>query len=74
MRRYQHVERSQAIALDDVATLQSIAKQRIVELKNLAKESDSLLVSSIVRSTCIDIDRSIDDAIKKARNLLSMFQ
>lgn len=70
MKHYQLVERSQAIALDDVATLQSIAKKRIVELKNLVRDADSLLVSSIVRSTCIEIDCSIDDAIERARDLL----
>lgn len=68
--RYKHVERAQAIALDDVVTLQAIAKRRIVDLKNLAKESDSLLVASIIRSTCIQIDRSINEAIDNARNLL----
>lgn len=70
MRRYQHVERAQAIALDDVATLQSIAKKRIVELKNLTRESDSLLIVSIIRNACITIDRSIDETIDNARKLL----
>ena len=68
--KYQHVERSQALALDDVDTLQVLAKKRIIELKNLARSTDSLLVSSIIRSTCIEIDRSINDAIDTARKLL----
>ena len=70
MRKYQHVERATALAIDDVATLQYIAKRRLIELKNIARESDSLLVSSIIRSTCRQIDASIDDAISNARKLL----
>ena len=70
MRRYQHVERSQALAVSDVETLQNIAKRRLVDLKTLASEADSLLVSSVIRNTCIQIDRSIDDAIERARKLL----
>lgn len=68
--RYKHVERSQALAINDVETLQSITKRHIVDLKNIARESDSLLVSSIIRSTCIEINRSINDAIDNARKLL----
>lgn len=68
--RYQHVERSQALAIDDINTLQSIAKRRIIDLKNIAREADSLLVFSVIRETCIAIDRSIDDALENARNLL----
>ena len=68
--RYQHVERSQALAIDDVNTLQSIAKRRLIDLKNIAREADSLLVFSVIRETCIQIDKSIDDALENARNLL----
>ena len=68
--RYKHVERSQALAVSDVETLQNIAKRRLVDLKQLARKADSLLVSSIVRSTCITIDKSINDAIENARKLL----
>lgn len=68
--RYKHVERSQALAIEDVDTLQVLAKKRIIDLKNLAREADSLLVSSVIRSTCIQIDKSINDAIDNARNLL----
>ena len=68
--RYQHVERSQALAIDDINTLQTIAKRRIIDLKNIAREADSLLVFSVIRETCIAIDRSIDDALENARNLL----
>lgn len=68
--RYQHVERSQALAIDDINTLQSIAKRRLIDLKNIAREADSLLVFSVIRETCIAIDRSIDDALENARNLL----
>jgi len=68
--RYKHVERSQALAVSDVETLQNIAKRRLVDLKTLAKEADSLLVSSVIRNTCIQIDRSIDDALENARKLL----
>ena len=68
--KYQHVERSQALAVSDVETLQNIAKRRLIDLKQLAREADSLLVFSIIRETCIQIDRSIDDAIDNARKLL----
>ena len=68
--KYQHVERSQALAIDDINTLQVLAKKRIIDLKNIARESDSLLVFSVIRETCIAIDRSIDDALENARNLL----
>jgi hypothetical protein len=68
--RYQHVERSQALAVNDVETLQTIAKRRIIDLKNIARNADSLLVFSVIRATCIEIDRSIDDALERARNLL----
>jgi hypothetical protein len=68
--RYKHVERSQALAVSDVETLQNIAKRRLVDLKTLAKEADSLLVFSVIRNTCIQIDRSIDDALENARKLL----
>ena len=68
--RYKHVERSQALAVSDVETLQNIAKRRLVDLKQLAREADSLLVSSVIRNTCIAIDRSIDDALERARKLL----
>lgn len=68
--RYKHVERSQSLALNDVETLQHITKRRLIDLKHIAKEADSLLVSSVIRSTCIEIDRSIDDALERARNLL----
>ena len=70
MRKYQHVERAAALAIDDVDTLQYIAKRHIIELKNIARESNSLLVSSIIRSTCRQIDSSINDAIDNARKLL----
>ena len=68
--KYQHVERSQALAVSDVETLQNIAKRRLVDLKQLAKEADSLLVFSVIRNTCIQIDRSIDAALERARKLL----
>lgn len=68
--RYKHIERSQALAIDDVETLQNIAKRRIIELKNLARESDSLLVSSIIRNACIQIDASITESLDNARKLL----
>ena len=68
--RYQHVERSQALAVNDVEMLQTIAKRRIIDLKNIARNADSLLVFSVIRATCIEIDRSIDDALENARNLL----
>ena len=68
--RYKHVERSQALAVSDVETLQNIAKRRLVDLKQLAREADSLLVFSVIRNTCIQIDRSIDDALERARKLL----
>ena len=70
MMKYQHIERSQALAVNDVETLQNIVKRRIIELKNIAREADSLLVSSIVRSTCITIDKSINEAVENARKLL----
>lgn len=70
MKHYQHVERSQALAIEDVDTLQSIAKRRIIDLKNIARDADSLLVFSVIRETCIEIDKSINDAIDNARNLL----
>ena len=68
--RYQHVERATALAVSDVDTLQSIAKRRLIDLKNIAREADSLLVFSVIRETCIQIDKSIDDALENARNLL----
>ena len=68
--KYRHVERATALAIDDVETLQNIAKRRLIDLKNVARESDSLLVSSIVRSTCITIDKSINEAVENARKLL----
>lgn len=68
--KYQHVERSQALAVSDVETLQNIAKRRLINLKQLAREADSLLVFSVIRNTCIQIDRSIDDALENARKLL----
>jgi len=68
--KYQHVERSQALAVSDVETLQNIAKRRLIDLKQLAREADSLLVFSVIRNTCIQIDRSIDDALENARKLL----
>lgn len=69
--KYKQIERSQALAVSDVEMLQNIAKRRLDDLKQLAKEADSLLVSSIVRSTCITIDKSINDAIENARKLLT---
>ena len=68
--RYKHVERSQSLAVDDVETLQHITKHRLIDLKNIVRDADSLLVSSVIRSTCIEIDRSINDAIDNARKLL----
>lgn len=68
--RYKHVERSQALAVSDVETLQSIAKRQLIELKKLAREADSLLVSSIIRNTCININQSIEESISNARKLL----
>lgn len=70
MKRYQHIERSQALAIEDVDTLQALAKKRIIDLKALARDSDSLLVFLVIRETCIEIDKSINDAIDNARNLL----
>lgn len=68
--RYKHVERSQALAVSDVDTLQDIAKRRIIELKNLARESDSLLVFSVIRNACIQIDASITESLDNAKKLL----
>ena len=68
--RYKHVERSQALAVDDVETLQHITKKRIIDLKNLARETNSLLVASIIREACIEIDKSIENALENARSLL----
>lgn len=70
MMKYQYIERSQALALNDVDILQNIAKRRIIELKNLARESDSLLVSAIIRNACIQIDASITESLDNARKLL----
>ena len=70
MRRYQHIERSTALALDAVETLQYLAKRHLHELKNIAKEADSLLVHSVIRNVCITIDRSIEESIESARKLL----
>ena len=69
--KYKQIERSRALAVSDVEMLQNIAKRRLVDLKQLAKEADSLLVSSVIRSTCITIDKSINDAIENARKLLT---
>ena len=70
MRRYQYVERSAELAVDDIDTLQYLTKKQLLELKNIAREADSLLVSSIIRNACIQINASIDDAISNARKLL----
>jgi hypothetical protein len=70
MMKYRHVERATALAIDDVETLQNIAKRRLIDLKNVAREADSLLVSSVIRNTCIQINQSIDEAIDNARKLL----
>lgn len=70
MKKYQYIERSTALALNDVETLQVIAKKRIIDLKNLARETDSVLVFSVIREACIEIDKSIKDALDNARNLL----
>ena len=74
MKKYQYIERSTALALNDVNTLQALAKQRIIDLKNLARDSDSVLVFSIIREACMQIDQSINDAIDNARNLLKQFE
>lgn len=68
--RYQHVERAIARSVDDVETLQYLAQRRIIELKSIARDADSLLVSSIIRNACIQIDASIDVIIDNARKLL----
>jgi len=68
--RYQHVERAQKLASDDVETLQYLSKRQLHELKNLARESDSLLVSSIIRNACIQINASVEEVVENARKLL----
>lgn len=70
MMKYRHVERATALAIDDVETLQNIAKRRLIDLKNVAREADSLLVHSVIRNTCISINKSIEESIENARKLL----
>jgi hypothetical protein len=68
--RYKHVERSAELAVDDIDTLQYLTKKQLLELKNIAREADSLLVSSIIRNACIQINASIEESISNARKLL----
>ena len=70
MKQYQYIERSTALAVNDVDTLQNIAKRQLIELKKLAREADSLLVSSVIRNACIQIDTSIAESLDNARKLL----
>jgi len=70
MRKYQHIERATALAIDDVETLQHLLKRQLHELKNIARETNSLLVFSVVRKTCIEIDKSITESLERARKLL----
>lgn len=70
MMRYRYVERSAELAIDDIDTLQYLTKKQLLELKNIARETDSLLVSSIIRNACIQINASIEEVVENARKLL----
>jgi hypothetical protein len=68
--KYKQIERAQELALNDVDVLQYLTKRQLHELKNITRNADSLLVSSIIRNACIQINASIEETLENARKLL----
>ena len=68
--KYKHIERSQELALNDVDVLQYLTKRQLHELKNITRNADSLLVFSVIRNACIQINASIEETLENTRKLL----
>lgn len=60
--KYQLVERSTALALNDVATLETLTKKRLIQLKQRIRYADSLSYESI-RNVCYNIDKAVTDIL-----------
>ena len=64
MKHYQLIERSTALALNDVATLETLTRKRLIQLKQRIRDSNSLSCESI-REVCYSIDKAVAELLAK---------
>ena len=62
MKKYQYVERATALALNDVATLETLTRRRLIQLKQRIRDTDSLSCESI-REVCYSIDKAVTEIL-----------
>jgi hypothetical protein len=60
--KYQLIERSTALALNDVTTLETLTRKRLIQLKQRIRDSNSLSCASI-REVCYSIDKAVTDIL-----------
>lgn len=66
MKKYQLVERSTALALNDVSTLETLTKKRLIQLKQCIRNADSLSCESI-REVCYSIDKAVTEILSSVK-------
>ena len=64
--KYQLVERSTALALNDVTTLETLIRKRLIQLKQRVRYADSLSCASI-REVCYSIDKAVTDILSNVK-------
>ena len=64
--KYQLVERSTALALNDVTTLETLTRKRLIQLKQRIRDSNSLSCASI-REVCYSIDKAVTDILSNVK-------
>jgi hypothetical protein len=60
--KYQLIERSIALALNDVVTLETLIRKRLIQLKQRIRDSNSLSCESI-REVCYSIDKAVTEIL-----------
>ena len=60
--KYQLIERSAALALNDVVTLETLIRKRLIQLKQRIRDSNSLSCESI-REVCYSIDKAVTEIL-----------
>jgi hypothetical protein len=60
--KYQLIERSIALALNDVVTLETLIRKRLIQLKQRIRDSNSLSYESI-QEVCYSIDKAVTEIL-----------
>ena len=60
--KYQLIERSIALALNDVVTLETLIRKRLIQLKQRIRDSNSFSCESI-REVCYSIDKAVTEIL-----------